>query len=211
MRGIGPIRDRRRLETPAATFTRRQGNVSLKPALRKGNDTMSIMVIRLPFYGFARRITADCIKCKLGRPSSGSADKSFLSARTPAASEKTASEVPSLMGKQSWKERPPRLWPCEKGLLAAFEPRNASPRTPRGLLRGLAAVIQGVTAGRDRHSEPPAIPLGAFDEEAALSEHSSLDVRVNVDGRPAPWIAESGGRPFEEMLDGLAGSARGRR
>ena len=44
-------------------------------------------------------------------------------------------------------KRPPRLWPCEKALLAGCEPRNASRRKPRGFPRGLASVIQGLAAG----------------------------------------------------------------
>ena len=54
--------------------------------------------------------------------------------------------VPSLMGKQSWKERPPRLWPCQKAVLAGFEPRNASSRTPRDTKEG-PEDSTGVTAG----------------------------------------------------------------
>lgn len=79
---------------------------------------------------------------------------SFFGARTPAAGGPIQMvSVSSPMGKRSWKKRPSRLWPCEKALLAGFEPRNASRRTPSGFLRARASVIPGVTVGRDRHSE----------------------------------------------------------
>ena len=56
------------------------------------------------------------------------------------------------MGKQSTVERPPRLWPCEKAVLAGFEPRNASSRTPR-VTEELPEDSTGVTGEREPHDD----------------------------------------------------------
>ena len=94
---------------------------------------------------------------KPGRPSSGSA--SFFGARTGAARERVRwdvvrrdSRVASPMGKQSTTKQPPRLWPCEKAVLAGFEPRNASSRTPRDTGEG-PEDSTGVTGEREPHDD----------------------------------------------------------
>ncbi len=85
---------------------------------------------------------------------SGFADQEFHRLRAACAwgrqltvGERTTSaagQVLSPMGKRSTKKQPPRLWPCEKGSSAAFEPRNADAERRANL---------GVTVGRDRPSK----------------------------------------------------------
>jgi len=89
---------------------------------------------------------------------------SFFGARTAAATGQSRDAVVSSpMGKRSCEERPPRLWPCEKGVSAAFEPRNADRRTPRDK-PARAEASTGVTAG----------------ETALLLSHEDDDMRLVV-------------------------------
>ncbi len=118
--------------------------------------------------------------------------------------------VPIRMGKRSTEKQPPRLWPCEKALLAGFEPRNASGRTPRAS-RCAPEAETGVTAGETARIVPRTALVTEYIGRLSESGCAVCLPGLGGCGRASRTSAVGGTREDARKRRGVEGHARSRR